>query len=347
MIASFKNLRVNYFKQLSYFLLHGLLTVSTLTSCTIETPKNEIKVTGFKTKLVHMGYQSPGDIVKLKGVLEKRLQPLGVSVEWSQFAAGPQLMEAMDLGKVDVGAVGETPPIFAQAAGASLVYIASGKPGTGQGSGIIVTPNSPIRSVADLKGKKVVFQKGSASHYLLIKALEEVGLKYSDIQALSMPPSEAQAAFIQGKLDAWVTWDPYMALAQKTVNARVLRDAKGIATQGGFYMASRNFASENPELVRLVLEEIDKIGKWADDNTQEVTKIVAPALKIDEPTLEVIIKRRAYGLRAINSKTMDNQQKIADLFTREKVIPKRINIQEAMLTPQQYAAITPKTISQR
>jgi len=347
MITSFKQLHVTIFQQLSLFLLPALLTLLTLTSCTVQTPKSETKVTGFKTKVVHMGYQSSGDIVRLKGVLEKRLQPLGVSVEWAQFAAGPQLMEAMNVGRVDIGAVGETPPIFAQAAGTSLVYIASLKPGTGEGSGIIVTPNSPIRNVADLKGKKVIFQKGSASHYLLVKALEEAGLKYSDVQAISMPPTDAAGAFIQGKLDAWVTWDPYLALAQKTVNARVLRDGKGIATQGGFYMASRNFASENPELVRLVLEEIDKLGQWAEGNTQEVAKVVAPVLKIDLHTLEVVTKRRPYRLRPITSEILDRQQKIADLFAREKVIPKHINIQEATLTPEQYAAIVPENISQK
>lgn len=211
MSASSKHLGINIFQRISLVFLPGLLTFFSLTSCSVETPKAESKVTGFKVKVVHMGYQSAGDIVRLKGVIEKRLQPLGVSVEWAQFAAGPQLMEAMDVGKVDIGAVGETPPIFAQAAGTSLVYVASLKPSSGEGSGIIVPQDSPIRSVADLKGKKVVFQKGSASHYLLVKALAEVGLKYSDVKALSLPPADAQAAFSQGKLDAWVTWDPYLA----------------------------------------------------------------------------------------------------------------------------------------
>ncbi len=347
MKTSLKPLRVDFFQRLSLVFLPGILAFSSLTGCSVETPKAESKVTGFKAKVVHMGYQSSGDIVRLKGVIEERLKPLGVSVEWAQFAAGPQLMEAMNVGKVDVGSVGETPPIFAQAAGTSLVYIASLKPSNGEGSGIIVPQDSPIRSVADLKGKKIVFQKGSASHYLLVKALAEVGLKYSDIQAVSLPPADAQAAFIQGKLDAWVTWDPYLALAQKTANARVLRNAKGIATQGGFYMGSRNFVSENPELVRLILESIDNVGKWAAANPNQVAQLVAPTLKIDVPTLEVIIKRRSYQLRPITSEILDNQQKIANLFTQEKVIPKHINIQEAALTPEQYAAITPKTISQK
>ncbi|RCJ26545.1 ABC transporter substrate-binding protein [Nostoc sp. ATCC 43529] len=347
MITAFKQPRVKIFQKFSLFVLPGLLTISTtLVSCSVETPKAENKTTGIQAKVVRMGYQSSGDIVRLKGLIEKRLQPLGVSVEWAQFAAGPQLMEAMNVGRVDIGSVGETPPIFAQAAGTSLVYIASNQPSTGKGSGIIVQNNSPIRTLADLKGKKIVFQKGSASHYLLVKALEEAGLKYSDIQALSLPPSEAHDAFIQGKIDAWVTWDPYLAVAQKKANARVLRDASGISTQGGYYMAARKFATENPKLVRLILEEVDNTGQWADKNRAEAVKLIAPHLKIDEDILTTMVSRRNYGLRPITPEIMENQQKIADLFAKEKIIPKSINIQEAMLTTEQYAAITPETITQ-
>jgi sulfonate transport system substrate-binding protein len=349
MNIGFKLKKVNIFQKFSLLIVPGLLSISTtLISCSVETPNTENKSKGFTAKTIRLGYQSAGDIVKLRGGIEKRLQPLGVSVEWAQFAAGPQLMEAMNVGRVDIGSVGETPPIFAQAAGTSLVYIASRKPSTGEGSGIVVQNNSAIKTLADLKGKKIVFQKGSASHYLLVKALEEANLKYSDIQPLSMPPSEARGAFIQGRIDAWVTWDPHLALAQKTANARVLRNAGGIATQGGYYMGSRQFATENPELVRLVLEEIDKVEKWAEQNQAEVVKISTPHLKIDEDIIAEMIKRRSYGLRAITPEIMAGQQQIADLFAQEKVIPKSINVKEAMLSSEQYAAITPKTmISQK
>ncbi|MDM9384100.1 sulfonate ABC transporter substrate-binding protein [Chlorogloeopsis sp. ULAP01] len=347
MFFSSKALKTIKIQRFSLVILPGLLTISTLTSCAIQTSNSETKASEFKTTTVNMGYQSSGDIVRLKGVLEKRLTPLGVKVDWAQFPAGPQLMEAMNVGKVDMGSVGETPPIFAQVAGTSLVYVARRKPSTGEGSGIIVRQDSSIRSLTDLKGKKVVFQKGSASHYLLIKALEEAGLKYSDIQPVSMPPSEARAAFIQGKIDAWVTWDPHLALAQKTVNARILRDASGIATQGGFYMAARTFATENPELVRIILEEIDKLGQWAENNTNEVAKLLTPELKVELPILEIVTRRRTYRLRPINQEIMDNQQRIADLFYQEKVIPKQIDIKEAMLTPKEYSALTPDILSQK
>jgi sulfonate transport system substrate-binding protein len=256
-------------------------------------------------------------------------------------------MEAMNANRVDIGSVGETPPIFAQAAGAQLAYIAGRKPSKGEGSAIVVQQNSPIKTVKDLKGKKVVFQKGSAAHYLLLRALGEVGLKISDIQAVSLTPAEARDAFIQKKIDAWVAWDPFIAFVQKNANARVLRNASGIANQGGFYMARRSFAVENPEVVRIVLEEVDKLGEWAESNPNEVVKILAPELKLDPALLSVVVRRRTFRLRPINSSLIAEQQRIADLFYNEKVIPRRIAIKDSVLTSQQYAAITPRRISRK
>jgi sulfonate transport system substrate-binding protein len=353
LVASGKSQQRQVFKRFLSWAVPGLLLISTtIAGCSGQNSNAQSSIDktnppGIKTKVVHMGYQSSGDIVRLRGVLEKRLKPLGVSVEWAQFPAGPQLMEAMNVGKVDIGSVGETPPIFAQAAGASLVYIAGRQPSTGEGSGIVVPKDSPIQTLADLKGKRVIFQKGSASHYLLVKALDEVGLKYDDVQAVSMPPGDAREAFIQGKIEAWVTWDPHLAIAQKLANGRVLRDAKGIATQGGFYMAGKQFANDNPELVRTVLEEIDKLGEWAEANPQEVAQLLTPELKLDTSLLETVSRRRRYRLRPITPELIAEQQRIADLFYSLKVLPKSINLKDATLTPEQYAVITPTTISQK
>ncbi|WP_238846203.1 sulfonate ABC transporter substrate-binding protein [Nostoc edaphicum] len=344
--------------KLSLFVIPGLVALSTtLISCTstvsnINTGNNPTadpagaKSVTFKTKVLRIGYQSSGDLVRVRGVLEKRLEPLGLKVEWSQFAQGPQLMEAMNVGKIDIGSVGETPPIFAQAAGAKIIYLAGRRlgPDSGKGSAIAVPKGSPIKNLAQIKGQKVVFQKGSASHYFIIKALEEVNLKYSDIQVLSMPNVEARGAFIQGTIPVWVTGDPHLALVEKLHGARVLRDATNIGTPGGYYIGTREFAKENPELVRIILEEIDKNGQWAEANRKEVAKLIAPVLKIDLPIQEVISSRATYRLRGITPELMQAQQSVADLFYDEKILPKKIDIKEALLTPQEYAAITPETL---
>ncbi|MDZ8025745.1 MAG: sulfonate ABC transporter substrate-binding protein [Nostoc sp. DedQUE01] len=358
MFSNTLKIKSTILRKLALFVMPGFLSLSsTLASCSLSSnntntasePKADTVVTKtviFKTKVLRMGYQSSGDLVRVRGVLEKRLEPLGVKVEWAQFAQGPQLMEAMNVSKIDVGSVGETPPIFAQAAGARIVYLAGRRitATSGKGSAIAVPKNSPIKTLADIKGQKVVFQKGSASHYFIIQALKEVGLKYSDIQVLSMPNVEARGAFIQGTIPVWVTGDPHLALVEKLHGARVLRDATNIGTPGGYYVGTREFTRENPELVRIILEEIDKNGQWAEANRKEVAKLIAPVLKIDLPIQEIISERANYRLKGITPELMKAQQSVADLFYNEKILPKKIDVEEALLTPKEYAAITPPTL---
>jgi hypothetical protein len=145
---------------------------------------------------------------------------------------------------VDFGTVGEAPPIFAQAAGANLVYVGNEPPSPGS-EAIVVPKDSKLRSLADLKGKKVVLNKGSNVHYLLVKALEKAGLGYKDIDVVYLPPADARAAFERGAVDAWAIWDPFLAAAEKQLGARVLADGKGLVANHQFYLAARPYAEKN------------------------------------------------------------------------------------------------------
>jgi sulfonate transport system substrate-binding protein len=140
-------------------------------------------------KLIRIGYQKYGTLIllKAKGSLEAKLKPLGYRVAWAEFPAGPPLLEALNAGAIDFGSVGETPPIFAQAAaGARLTYVAH-EPPAPRGEAILVPKDSPIHTVADLKGKKVALNKGSNVHYLLVRALEQAGVAYGEIQPIFLP----------------------------------------------------------------------------------------------------------------------------------------------------------------
>ena len=359
MVATFKTKYFQIFHRFTLLFVPGLFTLATsltLISCTEESPKTEtqlsasnvsdIKTSGIKTKVLHMGYQQAGDLIRVTKVLEKRLEPLGIKVEWAQFAQGPQLMEAMNVGKIDLGLVGETPPIFAQAAGAQIAYIV-GRRGNGRKSAIAVPPNSPIKSIKDIKGQKVVFQKASTAHYFIIRALEDAGLKYSDIQVLSIPNVEASAAFLQGKIPVWVTGDPHLAIAEKAGKVRVIKNAQELDSPGGYYIGEKQFIIDNAELLRIVIEEIDKIERWAEIHPKETTKLIAPEQKLPTDVMNLVISRRGYGLRAISPNLINEQQRIADYFYKNGLLPKPLNVQEAMLTREQYAAITPPTISQK
>ncbi|MEH1821741.1 MAG: aliphatic sulfonate ABC transporter substrate-binding protein [Nostoc sp.] len=324
----------------------GLFTLSTpLVGSLVNNTQAQTKP-GFTAKVINLAYQTSGDIVKVKKAVEPRFKALGVTVNWvGPFPAGPQLIEAMNAGKVDIGNVGETPPIFSQAAGITeVIYIAGRTPSKGENQGIVVRANSPIKKIADLKGKKIAFQRGSNAHYLLAKALKEVGLKISDVQIVGLTPSEARDAFIQDKVEVWVASDPFLALVEKIVPIRNLRNAARINTLGGFYLGRRQFVTQNLELVRVFLEEADKVGEWAEKNPTDVAKAFAPELKLDVSVLEKVARRRTFRLRKLTPAIIAEQQKVADFYFQEKVIPRKIDIRDAILPTQQYQAITPQRI---
>ncbi|MEH1872886.1 aliphatic sulfonate ABC transporter substrate-binding protein [Nostoc sp.] len=302
----------------------------------------------FNAKVINLAYQSSGDIVKVRKVVEPRFKALGVTVNWvGPFAAGPQLIEALNAGKVDIGNVGETPPIFSQAATTSIpefVYIAGRTPTNGANQGIVVKANSSIKTVADLKGKKIAFQVGSNAQYLLAKALQEVGLKISDIQIVALTPSEARDAFIQDKADAWVAGDPLLAVVESTIPIRNLRNAARINTLGGFYIGRRAFVTQNPQLVQVFLEEAEKAGEFAEKNPTVIANDLAPELKLDVSIVEKVVRRSAYRLRRLTPAIVAEQQGVADFYFAEKVIPRKIDIKQAILPTLQYQAIAPNNI---
>ncbi|AFC30144.1 sulfonate ABC transporter periplasmic sulfonate-binding protein SsuA [Paenibacillus mucilaginosus 3016] len=286
-----------------------------------------------KAKEVRIGFQKYGtmNFLKAEGKLDARLKEAGYTVNWTEFPGGPQLLEALNVGSLDLGHTGEAPPIFAQAAGAPLVYLAH-EPASPKSEAILVPENSPLKSVAELKGKKVALNKGSNVHYLLVKQLEKAGLKYGDIQTVFLPPADARVAFERGSVDAWVIWDPFFAAAQTATKARVLADGTDVVSNHEFYLAARSFAENNREVTAILLEELNKVDEWAKTNQGELAKLLSPQLGIDIPSLETASKRREYGVLPIDDKVIAEQQKIADTFLQVGLIPKPIQVKEAVLS---------------
>ncbi|WP_321940543.1 sulfonate ABC transporter substrate-binding protein [Burkholderia cepacia] len=279
---------------------------------------------------LRVGFQKYGNFVVLKarGTLEKRLASQGVTVQWLEFPAGPQLLEGLNAGAIDVGTVGETPPIFAQAGGVDFVYIGN-EPPAPQGEAIVVLPDSPIRNVAQLRGKKVAFNKGSNVHYLLVKALEHAGLTYADIQPIYLTPADARAAFVQRNVDAWVIWDPYLAAAERQIGARVIANGEGLVRNTQYYLAARKYAAAHPQVLRVLLDEVDAVDRWARDHVAEVAAQLSPLVGLDAPTLEVALKRAGYGVQPISDSTLAYQQNIADAFSALKLIPGKLSVASA------------------
>ncbi|MGB9108019.1 MAG: sulfonate ABC transporter substrate-binding protein [Telluria sp.] len=290
------------------------------------------------TKEVRIGYQKYGTLTLLKGrgTLEQRLAGQDIAVKWTEFPAGPQLLEGLNVGSIDFGTVGEAPPIFAQAAGASLVYVGNEPPSPGA-EAIVVPKGSALRSLADLKGKKIALNKGSNVHFLLVKALEKAGIAYADIQPVYLPPADARAAFERGAVDAWVIWNPFLAAAEKQLGARVLADGQGLVANHQFYLAARGFAQQNPALVRIVLDELAKVDDWGRSHPQDVTRILAAQTGLPPEVVALAAQRYAYGVKPVTPAVLAAQQKIADAFHALKLIPKPIVVRDAQPPSQLFA----------
>jgi sulfonate transport system substrate-binding protein len=282
-------------------------------------------------QVLRIGFQKYGTLTLLKarGDLEKRLAPLGIDVRWSEFPAGPQLLEGLNLGSIDFGVAGETPPVFAQAAGANLVYVGN-QPPAPTAEAIVVPKDSPLRTLADLRGKKVALNKGSNVHYLLVKALEKAGLAYGDIQVVYLPPADARAAFERGSVDAWVIWDPFLAAVERQLGVRVLADGQGLVNNLQFYLATRSYAEQQPKVIAAVFDELAKLDVWAAQNPKAVAELLSPQIGLDLETTRRASDRFAYGVQPITPAVAAEQQKIADVFYQLKLIPKPIRIVDAL-----------------
>lgn len=280
-------------------------------------------------RVLRVGHQKGWlSILKGRGTLEKRLAPLGVSVTWTEFNAGPVQLEALNVGSIDFGDVGEAPPIFAQAAGAPLVYAGATVPRPHL-EALIVPKGSPIKAVADLKGKKIALNKGSNVQYFLVKLLAKHGLKYSDVQPIFLPPPDARAAFQQGAVDAWLIWDPFLAAAQKQLDAQLLVDALGIVKNRGYYFTSRDFATKNTDVLRIAIQEINAIDTWIGKNQPAAAAELSSVLGLDKSITELYLSRAAYGTAAVTREILAEQQEIADTFFDLKLIPKKLNLLHA------------------
>jgi sulfonate transport system substrate-binding protein len=284
---------------------------------------------------LRIGYQKNGVLViaRQQAVLEKRLEKNGVTVKWVEFTSGPPMLEAMNAGSIDFGQVGDTPPIFAQAGGAAIVY-AAGQPIT-NGQGILVKQESPIRAVAELKGKRVGLTKGSSAHNVTIAALEKAGLTFNDITPVYLSPPDAAAAFARGNIDAWSVWDPYFAIGEIKGGGRVLIEARDVDKTNSFYLANREFAARQPKLLREVIDVLAETALWAEANRDQVAKSLAEVTGVDLDIQTIAARRASFAIGKVTDDIIATQQAVADRFFKLGLIPKPVVIREAVWVPPQ------------
>jgi sulfonate transport system substrate-binding protein len=285
-----------------------------------------------KLPVVRIGYQKTGtlNLVRLRGTLDDDLRRAGYGVEWFGFSSGPQLLEALNAGAIVFGHVGDAPPILAQSAGVSFVYVACAPP-RAQEEAILVLADSSLRTVADLKGKRIALNKGSNVHYLLARVLKSAGVPYDSVQTVFLAPSDARAAFTGRSVDAWAAWDPYLAEAELNAGARVLADGEGLVTNRELHLASPTLVAERPEVIHTIIAGLNREDEWAKAHPDEVAAMIAAELGLEQAVIRRMIDRKGYGVAWIGDEVLSEQQQVADTLLELGLIPEPIDVRDAAL----------------
>lgn len=284
-----------------------------------------------RARELRIGYQKFGmlGILKAHGALESRLAKQGVTIRWHGFPAGPQLLEALQAGQIDFASTGEVPPVFAQSAGAPMLYIAY-EPAAPQSEAVVVPCDSEIRSIQDLRGRRLKLNKGSNVHYLLLRGLEAHGMSLQDIDVVYAVPQEPRGMLDAGDADGWALWDPLLTIAQRSKEVRVLFDGSGLVSNHQFHIARRAFAENNPETIQILIEELRHIGLHVTSRPVEAAQSLSSKMGVDVPTLEITFNRLTHGAKPLDQDVVWEQQKIADRFYALGLIPKAISVRDTV-----------------
>jgi sulfonate transport system substrate-binding protein len=278
---------------------------------------------------LRIGYQKSAVnlvILKQQGALEKRFP--NTKITWAEFPAGPQLLEAIAVGSLEFGLTGDSPPVFAQAAGKDLLYVAA-EPPKPDSSAILVLQDSSLRRLPDLRGKKIGVQKGSSAHYLLVRAVEKAGLQWSDIQPIYLAPAEAGAAFERKSIDAWAIWDPFYAATELAIKPRVLVTGRDLSSNNSFYLASRPFVTQHEPALLVLLQELTRADSLAQGNRKEAIKLVSDFSGLDAGVVSLFLQRRpASPVGPLSAATIADQQRVADTFLKLGLIPKAVKVSD-------------------
>jgi aliphatic sulfonates family ABC transporter substrate-binding protein len=281
-----------------------------------------------------VGTQSFGVLSLLKATraLEEALDACGFDVEWAECATGMQVIDALAASALDLGVVGEAPPVFGQASQAPVVYLAS-EPPAPEGEAIVVLQESRIATLADLRGKSLAVSRGANVLYFVVRALEEVGLTLADVDVRSLSPAAAGASFAAGDVEAWAIWNPILASLQQSLRTRVIRDASGLASNRAFYVGRRAFADAHPEVVEAFVGRVRAVGRWANESREFAARTLAAHVSLPQRAIEAAFARTPFDARPLDAEAVASQQRIADTFHRLRLIAHPVRVNEAVWSP--------------
>jgi sulfonate transport system substrate-binding protein len=275
---------------------------------------------------LNVGDQKGGSEAILRAAGE--LKNLDYKIKWSTFTSGPPLLEAVNAKAVDIGGVGNTPPVFAAGAGSKVTVVAAWH-GTSKGDTILVPNDSKLTDPKQLKDRSVAVAQGSSAHYQLVASLEAAGLSLSDVKVKYLQPADALAAFTSGKVDAWAVWDPYTSQVLQAKQGRVLTTGDGITNGLTFQVAAPAALKDAKKAgaIKDYLERLRRATAWVYDHQEEWAKVWAKDTGLPYEVALASVKR-TNSTRiavAVDKPLIASEQEIADAFTELKLIPRKVD----------------------
>ena len=251
-------------------------------------------------------------------------------IKFARFDYGPPLVQATASGDIDLGYVGDVPPITGAAKqfGFKIVAVQRGADQTKAAENIIVPKGSPIQSLADLKGKKLALPPGSSAHGLALLALESVGLTPKDVELVYLSPAAGASAFNSGTVDAWSIWNPPSAIAVKD-GARVI--AKGVPPidqVNNYYVATDKSLGDPNRRAALadVLTRIARIFTWAQQNPDQYAKAIAKETGVSLEDARATVDSYPFKITQVLPEDVKAQQALSDAFFEAGEITKKVEI---------------------
>ncbi|REK86635.1 ABC transporter substrate-binding protein [Streptomyces inhibens] len=278
---------------------------------------------------LNVGDQKGGSEALLRAAGE--LDDLPYKIKWSTFTSGPPLLEAVNAGAVDIGAVGNTPPVFAAAAKSKIKVIA-GTHSRSDGEAILVKKDSPLKRPAQLKGKSIAVAQGSSANYQLVASLKKAGLSPKDVTLNYLQPADALAAFTRGKVDAWAVWDPYTSQALDQADARVLTTGQGVVNGLSFQVAAPAALDDKKKAAALkdYTDRLRRAQNWVFKHPDVWAKAWAKETGLPEKVaLDAVKRTRGTAVAvAVDKRAIASEQQIVDTFAKLKLIPRSFDFGE-------------------
>lgn len=303
------------------FLGAGATSCLMLAGCgagTAGRPKMRVAITGRGETDTRLLFKAAG------------IRPESFDLAYSDFQSGHLVVEALNGGSLDYGGMSEIPPIFAAASTIQSFRQIAILHGDVNNQAVMVPKGSKARTIADLKGKRVGYVRATTSQYFLIRMLEEVGLDWHDITPVAMGVSDGAAAFSQGALDAWAIFGFPIQRVIATEGARILKTAYGILS-GNYLVAAHVDALADPEKAKIIGDYLGLVQKafgWAAANRDQWAGVVAQDIGVPRAYVLDQFRRQSasYELRPVTEEAIASQQKVADIFFRQKLLPKAVDV---------------------